>query len=102
MLAYPTVDRSALAALAELTDADPDGAPVVMVDCREHLDLIEQAVGTGRTTPIRVAIEIDVSYWLAGGRVKIGAKRSPVRTPRPLRRWRARSNGATARAAGRA
>jgi D-serine deaminase-like pyridoxal phosphate-dependent protein len=51
-----------------------------MVDCREHLDLIEQAVGPGHS-PIRVAIEIDVSYWIAGGRVKIGAKRSPVRTP---------------------
>jgi D-serine deaminase-like pyridoxal phosphate-dependent protein len=79
VLAYPTVDRSALAALSELTDRDPDGAPVLMVDCREHLDLIEQVAGAGRS-PVRVAIEIDVSYWLAGGRVKIGAKRSPVRT----------------------
>src|SRR4029450_12266616 len=80
VLAYPTVDRAALAALAEVTDAEPSGAPVVMVDCREHLDLIERVVGPGHS-PIRVAIEIDVSYWLAGGRVKIGAKRSPVRTP---------------------
>jgi D-serine deaminase-like pyridoxal phosphate-dependent protein len=80
VLAYPTVDRGALAALAEVTDGDPSGAPVVMVDCREHLDLIERVVGSGHS-PIRVAIEIDVSYWLAGGRVKIGAKRSPVRTP---------------------
>jgi D-serine deaminase-like pyridoxal phosphate-dependent protein len=80
VLAYPTVDRGALATLAEVTDSDPDGAPVVMVDCREHLDLIEHVVGSGRS-PIRVAIEIDVSYWLAGGRVRIGAKRSPVRTP---------------------
>jgi D-serine deaminase-like pyridoxal phosphate-dependent protein len=79
VLAYPTVDRTALAALAEVTDRDPDGAPVVMVDCREHLDLIERAVGPGHS-PIRVAIEIDVSYWFAGGRVKIGAKRSPIRT----------------------
>ena len=79
VLAYPTVDRGALAALAEVTDSDPGGAPVVMVDCREHLDLIEQAAGAGHN-PIRVAIDIDVSYWLAGGRVKIGAKRSPVRT----------------------
>jgi D-serine deaminase-like pyridoxal phosphate-dependent protein len=79
VLAYPTVDRGALATLSELTDQDPDGAPVVMVDCREHLDLIERAAGPGHS-PIRVAIEIDVSYWLAGGRVKIGAKRSPIRT----------------------
>jgi D-serine deaminase-like pyridoxal phosphate-dependent protein len=80
VLAYPTVDRTALAALAEVTDRDPDGAPVVMVDCREHVDLIERTAGSGHS-PIRVAIEIDVSYWVAGGRVKIGAKRSPVRTP---------------------
>jgi D-serine deaminase-like pyridoxal phosphate-dependent protein len=80
VLAYPTVDRGALVTLAELTDSDPDGAPVVMVDSREQLDLIERVVGPGHR-PIRVAIEIDVSYWLAGGRVKIGAKRSPVRTP---------------------
>jgi D-serine deaminase-like pyridoxal phosphate-dependent protein len=80
VLAYPTVDRTALTALANVTDRDPDGAPVVMVDCSEHLDLIEQAIGPGHS-PIRVAIEIDVSYWIAGGRLKIGAKRSPVRTP---------------------
>jgi D-serine deaminase-like pyridoxal phosphate-dependent protein len=79
VLAYPSVDRGAIATLSEVTDRDPDGAPVVMVDCREHLDLIERAAGPGRS-PIRVAIEIDVSYWLAGGRVKIGAKRSPIRT----------------------
>jgi D-serine deaminase-like pyridoxal phosphate-dependent protein len=80
VLAYPSVDRTALAALAEVTDGDPDGAPVLMVDCRDHLDLIELAAGPGHR-PIRVAIEIDVSYWLAGGRMKIGAKRSPIRTP---------------------
>jgi D-serine deaminase-like pyridoxal phosphate-dependent protein len=79
VLAYPTVDRAALAALAELTDSDPDEAPVVMVDCEDHLDVIERAAGPGHS-PIRVAIEVDVSYWLAGGRVKIGAKRSPIRT----------------------
>jgi D-serine deaminase-like pyridoxal phosphate-dependent protein len=79
VLAYPTTDRAALVALAEATDRDPDGAPCVMVDSREHLEFIERAVGPGHR-PMRVAIEIDVSYWLAGGRVKIGAKRSPVRT----------------------
>ena len=30
--------------------------------------------------PIRVAIDIDVSWWPLGGVVKIGPKRSPVRT----------------------
>jgi D-serine deaminase-like pyridoxal phosphate-dependent protein len=80
VLAYPTADRRALARLAERTAERPDGAPVVMVDCTEHLDLIDEAIAPGQE-PIRVAIEIDVSFWIAGGRVKIGAKRSPVRTP---------------------
>jgi D-serine deaminase-like pyridoxal phosphate-dependent protein len=79
VLAYPTTDRAALEALAEITDADPDGAPVVMVDASEQLDLIERCAETGRA-PVRVAIEIDVSYWIAGGRIKIGAKRSPIRS----------------------
>jgi D-serine deaminase-like pyridoxal phosphate-dependent protein len=79
VVAYPTADRSALAALTDLTDEDPDGAPVAMVDSSAHLDLIEQTGGPGRK-PVRVAIEIDVSYWIAGGRLKIGAKRSPIRT----------------------
>jgi D-serine deaminase-like pyridoxal phosphate-dependent protein len=80
VVAYPTADRAALASLASITDDDPDGAPAVMVDSVQHLDLIESAVGGGRR-PIRVAIDIDVSFWALGGRLKIGAKRSPVRAP---------------------
>jgi D-serine deaminase-like pyridoxal phosphate-dependent protein len=70
LLAYPTADRSALAELGE------DG-PVLMVDSVEHLDLIERAT----TVPVRLCIEVDLSYPLAGGRVKVGVKRSPIRTP---------------------
>ena len=80
VVAYPTADRHALAALAAATESDRDGAPVVMVDSSEHLDLIERASAATRA-PVRVAIEIDVGYWILGGRVKIGAKRSPIRTP---------------------
>jgi D-serine deaminase-like pyridoxal phosphate-dependent protein len=77
LLAYPTVHR---AALAELARVEGDGPPIVMVDCVEHLDLIEAATaGAGRA--IRVCIELDVSWWALGGRMKIGAKRSPIRTP---------------------
>jgi D-serine deaminase-like pyridoxal phosphate-dependent protein len=77
LLAYPTTDRRALERLSLL---DPRRAPIVMVDSVEHLDLIESAVGDGHK-PIRVCIELDVGYWPAGGRVKIGPKRSPIRTP---------------------
>jgi len=77
LLAYPTADRAALAVLRRVED---DGAPILMVDSVEHLDLIESAAGGG-SRQIRVCIEVDLSWWPLGGRVKIGVKRSPVRTP---------------------
>ncbi len=76
LVAYPTVDRTALAALA--SDERAAASVTVMVDCPEHLDLIESAAsGSG---PIRVCIDIDAAWHTAGGRVRIGALRSPVRT----------------------
>jgi D-serine deaminase-like pyridoxal phosphate-dependent protein len=78
LLAYPTVDVEALAALAAFTDANPGGAPTVMIDCAEHLDLIDRAHGGG--APLRVAIDVDCGFWMAGGKVKLGPKRSPVHT----------------------
>jgi D-serine deaminase-like pyridoxal phosphate-dependent protein len=77
LLAYPTTDRAALAQFARL---EMEQAPVLMVDSTEHLDLIESAT-RGRVRPVRVCIEIDVGFHLARGRVKIGPKRSPIRTP---------------------
>jgi len=79
LVAYPTTDRAALRSLAELTATDPDGAPIVMVDSVEHLDLIERAGGAG-AEPIRVCLDFDASYWIARGRLKLGPKRSPVHT----------------------
>ena len=55
-----------------------------MVDSTDHLDLIDAAAGAGRRA-IRVCIEFDTSLWLAGGRVKVGVKRSPLRTPADAR-----------------
>jgi D-serine deaminase-like pyridoxal phosphate-dependent protein len=82
VLAYPGTDRDGLVALARLTAAEPGAAPVAMVDCAEHLDLIESArEAGGASAPVRVAIDIDLSYQLLSGRLKIGPKRSPIRTP---------------------
>jgi D-serine deaminase-like pyridoxal phosphate-dependent protein len=81
VVAYPTADRSAIAELAQLTDEQPHTAPVLMVDSAEHLALIEDSAAAG-SAPIRVALELDVGYWPLGGRLKIGPKRSPIRTPR--------------------
>ena len=77
LLAYPTADRAGLAQLGRL---EAEGAPIVMVDSTEQLDLIDAAAGPGRR-PIRLCIELDLAWWPAGGRIKIGARRSPVRTP---------------------
>ena len=65
---------------------------MVMVDSPGHLDLIDAAAGTPRAAPIRVCIELDLSWWPAGGRLKIGAKRSPrAHTRGGARRWPPRS-----------
>jgi D-serine deaminase-like pyridoxal phosphate-dependent protein len=77
LCAYPTGDRAALAALGRL---DSERPPIVMVDSREQLDLIDSAAGRARR-PVRVCIEVDTGWWIARGRVKLGVKRSPVRTP---------------------
>ena len=95
VVAYPTIDRKALRALSEISrgsreQGQPPGASTetaqtchavsLMVDSSRQLDLIEAAIGeSGR--PIEVCIELDAGLWLLDGRVRIGAKRSPVHTP---------------------
>jgi D-serine deaminase-like pyridoxal phosphate-dependent protein len=79
LLAYPTADSGALGELALRSVANPGGAPVVMVDCAEHLEAIESVLGAD-AAPVRVCIEIDAGWWALGGRIKVGVKRSPVRT----------------------
>jgi D-serine deaminase-like pyridoxal phosphate-dependent protein len=82
VVAYPTADREAVSDLVALAAADPERAPVPMVDDDTHLDLIEGAIGGGRTE-VRVCIDLDVGWWPLGGRlVRIGAKRSPLHAPR--------------------
>jgi D-serine deaminase-like pyridoxal phosphate-dependent protein len=78
--AYPTTDSACLTRLARVTAADPDEAPVVMVDCVEHLNLIESAAASF-VAPVRVAIDIDLSWQPLRGIVKVGPKRSPIRRP---------------------
>ncbi|MGN6587321.1 MAG: alanine racemase [Solirubrobacterales bacterium] len=77
LLAYPTADVGALEELALRSAANPEGAPIVMVDCAAHLDMIESVLGKG-APPIRVCIDVDASWWWLGGRVKVGPKRSPI------------------------
>jgi D-serine deaminase-like pyridoxal phosphate-dependent protein len=76
LLAYPTADRTALAELGRIETERP---PILMVDSLDHLDYIQAAAGAaGR--PTRVCLELDTGWWPFGGRLKVGAKRSPLRT----------------------
>jgi D-serine deaminase-like pyridoxal phosphate-dependent protein len=80
VVAYPTADRGALRRLA----ADPAAASAVtvMVDSVEQLDLIEKTVAqVADPAPLRVCVDIDTSWRPAGGRVRIGARRSPLHSP---------------------
>lgn len=79
LLAYPTTDSGALGELALRSVASPADAPIVMVDCAEHLDAIEAVLGAG-AAPVRVCIDLDGGWWAMGGRIKVGPKRSPVHT----------------------
>jgi D-serine deaminase-like pyridoxal phosphate-dependent protein len=79
LLAYPTAHTGALSELALRSVANPEGAPIVMVDCVEHLDAIESVLGAA-AAPVRACIDVDASWWALGGRVKVGPKRSPVHT----------------------
>jgi len=77
LLAYPTADIGALGELALRSVANPGGAPIVMVDCVEHLDAVESVLGAG-AAPVRVCIDLDAGWWALGGRIKVGPKRSPI------------------------
>ncbi|MGA7704505.1 MAG: alanine racemase, partial [Solirubrobacteraceae bacterium] len=80
VVAYPTVDQGALRAVAELPERSPQARLSLMVDSPAQLDLIEAAVGD-RGHPIEVCLELDAGLWLIEGRLRIGAKRSPVHLP---------------------
>jgi D-serine deaminase-like pyridoxal phosphate-dependent protein len=83
LVAYPSVDRAALRALAALTAERPETRVSVMVDSVEHLDAIGAATDRSpidrRAMPLRVCLELDAGFPLPRGRV--GAKRSPIHTP---------------------
>jgi D-serine deaminase-like pyridoxal phosphate-dependent protein len=83
LVAYPTADRAALAELARLGAELPHARVTVMVDDVAQLDLIDAARphGDPDMAPIRVCIDLDAGYRALGGRIVVGAKRSPVHTP---------------------
>lgn len=80
LVGYPTVDRVALRRLA--ADARTADTVTLMIDSVEQLDLIEKATAdVPDAAPIRVCVDIDASWRPLGGRVRIGARRSPLHSP---------------------
>ena len=73
VVAYPSVDRAALAALV----ASPRAASriTIMVDDVAHLDLVD-SLRASTAVPVRVALDIDAGLRWAGQLV--GPKRSPL------------------------
>jgi D-serine deaminase-like pyridoxal phosphate-dependent protein len=77
VVAYPSADRRALHSLANSAAV---AHVAVMVDDVEQLELIEQACA-GAPAAVRVCIDLDAGWRAFGGRVRVGAKRSPLHTP---------------------
>jgi D-serine deaminase-like pyridoxal phosphate-dependent protein len=75
VVGYPTAHRTALATLG--ADEQLASRVTLMIDCVEQLDLVETAIAA-QGPRIRVCLDLDVSLRLAGGRVHLGARRSPV------------------------
>lgn len=76
LVAYPTADRAALAALT--ADARAAAEITLTVDSVEHLDAIARV---GLTHEIRICLDIDAGFVAFGGTFRAGALRSPVREP---------------------
>jgi D-serine deaminase-like pyridoxal phosphate-dependent protein len=72
VVAYPTTDAAALAELA--ADAELAARVTIMIDSAEQLFVSGEH-------ELRVCLDLDASYRLLGGRVHIGARRSPIHTP---------------------
>jgi len=80
LVAYPTVDHTALRELA--ADDHARGLVTIMADSVAHLDVVDAALGADHPE-IRVCLELDVSWRPVLGRdiAHVGTRRSPVFTP---------------------
>jgi D-serine deaminase-like pyridoxal phosphate-dependent protein len=81
LLAYPSADRAAFGELAN--DPKLASAVTVMIDDPAQLKLIDDS-RDGGTEVVRVCLELDTSLHMLGSRIRIGALRSPLRSPAQL------------------
>ncbi|MGI5525095.1 amino acid deaminase/aldolase [Micromonospora sp. CA-259024] len=80
LVAYPSVDRAALAELA----ADPALAATItlMIDGTGQLDVIDDVRPPGQRAELRLCLDLDASWRPLRGRVHVGVRRSPVHSAR--------------------
>ena len=76
LLGYPSVRRAALADL--LADEVALTRVTLLVDDVAQLDVVDSVVSPEHRSVVRVAIDLDASLRLFGGRVHLGVRRSPV------------------------
>ena len=79
VVGYPTADRRALAALAASGTAC--ARVTLMVDAVAQLDLIDAVAPPGTRPEIRVCLELDAAWHGPRPLGRVGAWRSPLRTP---------------------
>ena len=79
LVAYPSVDGSALAGVARWAGEQRPGRIVLMVDSVEGAEHVSRAARTAGVV-LPVAVDVDVAWQPVRG-VIIGPRRSPVRTP---------------------
>src|SRR3954469_16585158 len=79
VVGYPTADRTALRRLAG--DEAAAARITLMVASAEQLEFVDAVVPPSSRPALRVCLDLDASWRTAGGRVHVGARRSPVHTP---------------------
>ena len=83
LLGYPSVRPHAVRAL--IADDVARARVTLLVDSAEHLDIVDALVPPAQRGDVRVAIDLDASLKLGGGRLHLGVRRSPVHSPEQAR-----------------
>jgi D-serine deaminase-like pyridoxal phosphate-dependent protein len=78
LVAYPSVQPSDARLLAEVNRGPATLA--IVVDSEDHLERLDSA-GQAAGSRIPVVVEADMSWRPLGGRLHLGVRRSPLRTP---------------------
>lgn len=85
VVGYPSVDRGALRALCDGAAQEHGARVAVMVDDVAQLDLLATCgAGAPGAATVHVVLELDAALPVAGGRARIGVRRSPLHTPQDV------------------